>query len=161
MTTRAPAGKLVRLDAAAMGRLTRSPQGPVVRFLSVVANRAKIYAREEVGVSTGPLHGTRLVRGREAHLRDTIVVRPALQDSKGPAFLVGSDSPIAQLHHDGTRAHVIRPRNAKALRFAVAGGSSVFSPLGGFIVFTQEVQHPGTQANPFLEKAIERVRHTI
>ena len=48
----------------------------------------------------------------------------------------------------GTRAHVITPRHAKALRFVV----------GGKVVFTQRVNHPGTKPNPFPEKAIEKWR---
>lgn len=126
----------------------RGPQGPVVRHLSVVAERVKVRARQLVGVSKGPGFGTQMVRGKEAHLRDTIIVRPVLNDSRGPAFLIGSDHPIAELHAKGTRPHVILPRNARALRFTVAGGD---------VVFAKRVNHPGTRANPYLEQALEEV----
>jgi hypothetical protein len=45
----------------------------------------------------------------------------------------------------GTRAHVIRPRRRKALRF-VSGGNTVFA---------QRVNHPGTRAYRFMRNALE------
>lgn len=62
-----------------------------------------------------------------------------------------------------TRPHVIRPRNAKALRFATsaAGRKLTGSPRkNAAVTFARVVHHPGTKAQPFLkpgaEKAIER-----
>ena len=53
----------------------------------------------------------------------------------------------------GTRPHVIRPRNKKALRFA-PGGSGVRlsgSPrTGSSVVFAKKVNHPGTKAQPYM-----------
>lgn len=49
--------------------------------------------------------------------------------------------------NDGTRPHVIRPRNAQALRFRV----------GGRVVFARVVHHPGTRARPFLDRALREV----
>lgn len=54
-------------------------------------------------------------------------------------------APQALFIEEGTPAHVIRPKNAKALRF--------FGPTGQ-PVFAREVHHPGTKADPFLEPAI-------
>lgn len=50
----------------------------------------------------------------------------------------------------GTRAHVITPRHAKVLRFVV----------GGSVVFTQRVNHPGTKPNPFPNKSLAKWRPT-
>lgn len=50
----------------------------------------------------------------------------------------------ARFVHDGTRPHVIRARNARALRFQV----------GGRTVFARQVQHPGTKATNFLSAAV-------
>lgn len=52
-------------------------------------------------------------------------------------------APHAVFVHWGTRPHVIRPRNKKALRWA--GG-------GGFI-FAKFVNHPGYKGDPFLVSA--------
>lgn len=64
--------------------------------------------------------------------------------------------------HEGTRAHDIRPRKAKALRFPADSGSATLSGRvrrGGKVRFAKRVRHPGTKANPFMlrgaRKAIE------
>lgn len=50
---------------------------------------------------------------------------------------------------EGTRPHEIRPKNGNVLAFKV-GGSMVFSAV---------VHHPGTKANNFMEKAARKVMH--
>jgi hypothetical protein len=72
----------------------------------------------------------------------------------------------------GTPPHIIRPKNAKALvipRAAALGGRLVrrdgewktkFS-FGGTevirdVIFAKWVEHPGTEANPFVQEVIER-----
>lgn len=61
----------------------------------------------------------------------------------------------------GTKPHDIRPRRAKALRFAPGGSGRLSgSPrTGGAVVFARKVRHPGTRAQPYMvpgaEKAIE------
>lgn len=45
----------------------------------------------------------------------------------------------------GTVPHVIRARNAKALRFQ----------MGGQTVFVRSVNHPGTKPDPYLDRAAE------
>ena len=49
----------------------------------------------------------------------------------------------------GSRPHIIRPKNAKALHWKASGTG----PKGGKLqndVFAKIVQHPGTQPNPFI-----------
>lgn len=46
----------------------------------------------------------------------------------------------------GTDPHVIRPRNAKALRFTI----------GNKVVFAKKVNHPGTKATHFFTNAVQR-----
>ena len=68
----------------------------------------------------------------------------------GPRTVSGSvrdDADYALYVHEGSRPHLIRPRNAKALRFQI-GGRTVFAKL---------VRHPGTKARPFLRNAGLRV----
>ncbi|SHT27460.1 Uncharacterised protein [Mycobacteroides abscessus subsp. abscessus] len=60
---------------------------------------------------------------------------------------VGNNARYAVYVHEGSRPHLIRPRNAKALRFQI-GGRTVFAKL---------VHHPGTKARPFLRNAGMRV----
>lgn len=73
------------------------------------------------------------------------------------AFEVGHDlqhAPHALFVHWGTKPHVIRPKNRKALRW----------PAGGRFVFAREVHHPGYKGDPWLVRAAARapadfVRH--
>ncbi len=57
-------------------------------------------------------------------------------------------APYAAFVEFGTAPHEIRPVNASVLAFE-AGGKMVFTPL---------VRHPGTRANPFMERAAEDAR---
>lgn len=62
-------------------------------------------------------------------------------------YTIGSDVEYAQMVHDGTRPHIIRPKRAKALRFRI----------GGRIVYAKVVHHPGTKARPFLDRAMREI----
>jgi len=64
---------------------------------------------------------------------------------------VSADAPYAAPVHEGAQPHVIRPRNARALRFEVEGGR---------VVFARRVNHPGQRAQPFLRDAAQRVVST-
>lgn len=64
-----------------------------------------------------------------------------------PKAVVRFDTDYAQAVNDGTRPHIIRPKNAKALRFRV----------GGRVVYAKVVHHPGTRPNPFLDRALRDV----
>lgn len=50
-------------------------------------------------------------------------------------------APYAVFVHDGTKAHEIRPKNAKALK----------TPFG----YRKKVNHPGIKANPYLQNAVD------
>lgn len=74
--------------------------------------------------------------------------------SLGPFRVVSgitSHAPYSVFVHQGTAPHVIRPRNAAALRFKV----------GGATVFASSVNHPGTRARPFLTNAVARALRDI
>ncbi len=57
-------------------------------------------------------------------------------------------APYAAFVEFGTAPHEIRPVNASVLAFE-AGGKMVFTPL---------VRHPGSSANPFMERGAEDAR---
>src|SRR3989304_4289888 len=57
-------------------------------------------------------------------------------------------APYAMYVVEGTAPHEIRPVNASVLAFQI-GGRMVFTPL---------VRHPGTKPNPFMQRAVEDVR---
>lgn len=49
--------------------------------------------------------------------------------------------------HDGTKPHVIRPKRRKALKFKYRGRT----------VIVRKVNHPGTEARPWLRQAMREV----
>lgn len=80
-------------------------------------------------------------------LRASIRAEPPRIFSLRGSVTVGSDLEYAGYVNDGTRPHVIRPRRARALRFRV----------GGRVVYARLVNHPGTRAKPFLDRALREV----
>jgi hypothetical protein len=79
--------------------------------------------------------------------------------------------------NDGTKPHIIRPRRAKVLAFQMATatrlgdrraqftskktGKLVVDPGRGTMTFARVVHHPGTKANPYVDRAIARVKTEI
>lgn len=108
----------------------RSPAGPVAKHLLKLGNLTQRYARKDVGKKTGKL--AKSIKVQLTSNAGGLVVR------------VGSDNKIALLHHEGTRAHRIVARNAKALVFQ----------MNGRTVYARSVWHPGTRANPYLERSM-------
>ncbi|ROP33450.1 HK97 gp10 family phage protein [Couchioplanes caeruleus] len=113
-------------------RLLTGPVGPVLTFVRGVARRVRTRA-----VLTCPVDSGRL---RSAH-REEVGVR------RGTVYgLVTNDVEYAELVHDGTGPHTIRPRHPDGvLRFE----------KGGQVVFTTIVRHPGTRPQPWLREAME------
>ena len=65
--------------------------------------------------------------------------------------VVGAGASYAAFVELGTAPHEIRPMNGRVLAFQV----------GGKMVFTPVVHHPGMRANPFLERAAEEARGKV
>lgn len=77
--------------------------------------------------------------------------------------------------HEGTKPHLIQPRNKKFLAwlpvvgmsikskrrlYMTSGGKVTQSKKKGMWVFAKLVNHPGTKANPFLRKAVDKENKT-
>lgn len=105
-----------------------SKEGLVGRDLDRRALRIQTAAKAQVGVKTG-----RLQRSIKRYWRR--------ERGKTLSVSVGSNVRHAAVHHDGARPHVIRARNAKALRYERKDGT---------IVFAKSVHHPGHKANRYL-----------
>lgn len=106
-----------------------SPKGEIgIALRRNVGNRIVLAAKRDVGVDTGTLRETiKLIHERVGQYQE---------------LRIGSDSKIALLHHNGTRAHEIHARNTEFLRFSSRGR----------VVYTRSVRHPGTKPNPYLAK---------
>lgn len=107
-------------------------------------------AAEHVEQSAKAKHG---YQDRTGALTRSITAEPV----KGALFAgglhgdVSADAGHAAFVHGGTKAHKIRARRAKALRFQAGGG----------VVFRAAVNHPGTEPEPFLAEALERELDTV
>jgi hypothetical protein len=64
---------------------------------------------------------------------------------------VGSNDPAVLFEEEGTRPHIIRPRNGRVLKFPGTGSFS------GKTIFTAIVHHPGTRGKHALRNALRSV----
>jgi hypothetical protein len=141
----------VVVDPTKLAELMRSPSGPVLRELLEAAELVKREAQRRVGVYRPPdAYSAARRRRRPGTLWDSIVKRVS-DTGAGVAVLVGSEDPIAMLHHEGTEPHVIAARRRPLLVF--------YWPKVGRVVAFKRVNHPGTDPNRFLTDALQ-VLHT-
>lgn len=122
----------IRLDRAALNRtLTNATRRELTEAGRQVVNRAKVLAPVRTG-----------------RLRSSIRAEPPRIFSLRGSLTVGSDLEYAGFVNDGTRPHQIKPRRSGGvLRFVV----------GGRVVYARVVNHPGTRARPFLDRALREV----
>lgn len=66
-------------------------------------------------------------------------------------FFITTPKPIANFIVGGTKAHPIAARRASMLRFFWPGGFA-----GAKVYYFKSVMHPGTQPNPFVDRAYKR-----
>jgi hypothetical protein len=116
------------------GQLQQLINRDVLAQMLVVGEQVKVVAQRKVGKDTLNLHNR--------------IVKRFFVSGRNVVVRVGSvDVPYAIHHHEGTEAHVIVPRRARALRFVVAGRT----------VFAKRVMHPGTKPNRYLTEALDEV----
>lgn len=122
----------VRVDQADLRRAIRgASRQELTNAGRQVVNRAKVLAPVDTGRLRAAIGPAKFSRSWTLRPRVTIEVNVA----------------YAAFVHDGTRPHIIRPRNAQVLRFQV----------GGQVVYARVVHHPGTRARPFLDRALREV----
>jgi hypothetical protein len=90
--------------------------------------------------STTPL-GCRYMTGR---LRDSLRAGKPRVSGAEIISSIGSNMPYAPAMEFGTKPHVIRPKNKKALKFSI----------GGRMMFRKQVNHPGTAPRGFIQRGI-------
>lgn len=134
----------VTIDRPALERYLRGPD--VRRTMQRAVDVGATAARRYVGYSRPDPLGR--PRKYPKHLRDTIYGRLEVRNGR-LVGVIGANHPIAKLHHDPTRPHVIRPRKA--------GGRLVFMGRSGKVVYAKQVRHPGTRPNPYLTRALRDV----
>lgn len=79
----------------------------------------------------------------------------------------GTGAPYARPLEYGSRAHLIKAVNAKALMFEAAGGGGhepwggTFSKGDSLMVFVKSVQHPGNRAYAFMRGTLDEEAQNI
>ena len=111
----------------------RTPAGMVGRYMSGVGTELVNKARAQVGKKTGALARS--------------IGMSVSGATYGVKLSVYARDKNAFRHHEGTRPHVILPKNP--------GGVLIFGK-GGRVVKTKRVMHPGTKPNRFLS---DQLRH--
>lgn len=111
----------------------------LARKAASITRRIATQAKQNVPVRTGNL-------GRSIE-PDPITFAGPFRVETG----VTAHANYARYVHDGTAPHVIRPRQARALRFQ----------MGSRTVFAASVNHPGTRARPFLRNAAQTVADSL
>lgn len=133
------------VDGNAVRRYVADGNGDLVRWMLQQGELVKQEAQRLVGVYELPPAGPTRARP-PGTLRDSIVKR-FTTTADGVVVQVGSEDPIALIHHEGTEPHVIEPRRP--------GGVLVFwSDRAGAVIAVRRVNHPGTQPNRFLTEAL-------
>jgi len=135
MPIRVSLGDLV-IDPRRLLSATRGGSAGVARDMVRRATNVQGEARKLAGRKTGKLAASIVKRGPEV-VGDSIVV------------YVVTSLDYAKYVHDGTPAHIIRPRSRRVLRFA----------SGGRTVFARIVHHPGTSGKKFLTRALPAARN--
>lgn len=135
--------KGVRINQQEVRALFGGTDGPLYKHLNRTAEQVRNRARELCPVKDGGLRGS--------------IARQIRLLNGEPIALVGSNKEYAAAVHNGSRPHVIRAKKGKALSFAWASApSGLKAGRNGKYAF-KFVNHPGTTANPFLQKALDEV----
>lgn len=120
------APRSVMLNRATLDYELNNPQGVVGKDLAKRGRLIMSLAKRQVGVKTGSLkQSIRMVHERVG---------------RGQQLRIGSSLPHALVHHEGSKPHMITPKEAPILRFS----------NGTRIIYTHQVMHPGTRPNRYL-----------
>lgn len=125
----------IKVYDAELKTFLTSKNGPVGRYLHRQGKQVERAAKRQVGKKTGALRSS-------IHMRH-------LLDARGQYIEVKASTPYALAHHEGTKPHVIKPKNAPILRFSNKSGS---------VIHARTVNHPGTKPNRYLSDNLRLVR---
>lgn len=122
-----------------------------LRRLNVAAALRVIEAVEESAgaIAEGAQSRAPMRRGRYRRSIRPKFSRGGLEAAVAPWGRGGRVHPLAHIFEFGARAHVIRAKKKKALRFETSGGEEVLAA---------EVHHPGLPPRPHLFPAFEEER---
>lgn len=123
--------KNLTLFPAELDKMLNRPGGDVWRAMETRGRLALAGAKQKVGVRSGALRNSILME----HSRGLF----------GQIIKIGSKLDYALMHHEGTRPHMIFPKERQVLRFSA----------GGRVIYTRAVRHPGTRPNRYLSSQLK------
>lgn len=126
--------KPIEFDLSELTALVDKVPGVVARALEMTAQELNRQMKMEVPVDEGYLKGSTMIQ-RTGEFEYELRI--------GAAYW----RPV----QFGSRPHLIEAVNAQALHFYV----------GGAEVFCKYVNHPGTEANPFIDRAIDNTEPRV
>lgn len=138
------ASRSVVFKADALNELLHSPTGTVGQHMQSLARRTTIEAQS--------VAAEKLQRSDRPgpHYADSFKSE-TVGSPEGPRMRVWNTVKHAVWIEAGTRPHIIRAKNARALRFEI----------GGRVVFAKQVQHPGTRPYPFAGPGMQQAERTL
>lgn len=118
-----------------LDHMLNSPDGDVGRYLAARGRLVVLAAKRQVGADTGALRAS--------------ITMIHTRSAGGQYLKIGSNNKVALVHHQGSRPHLITPRNQQGmLRFQA----------GGRVIYTRRVMHPGTRPNRYLSDNLKFIR---
>jgi hypothetical protein len=131
----------MKTDTKVLDRVFYQKRGDIGLELYKRAKRMARHAKGQAPMGSGPSAG---------RLKRSIKVYRHQRYTKGQTIRVGTSVPYAKYVHEGTRPHLITPKNpAGALKFVPKGGTMV--------IITKRVNHPGTRPNRFLTDNVKYI----
>ena len=130
----------VTIDQGALDRLLRRRNGPAFRRLEERTRRVARFAEAEAPGRMGAFVDWEIREG-----------------PKGLSGVVWCDHPAVKFVLKGTRPHPIRPRrefSSSRTRNGRRRRAVLRFEVGGEVLYRREVFHPGTRANPFMQRAL-------
>jgi hypothetical protein len=100
---------------------------PVGRYLHKKGKLVERAAKRQVGVDSGRLR-------KSIHMRHSV-------GATGQYVKITASTSYALMHHEGTKPHIIAPKNNGVIRFSNKSGASIHARI---------VRHPGTKPNKYL-----------
>lgn len=116
---------------------------PIRRQIADVSRRRMVSAADRM---TSDLKRTAPVDTGDLRTATTVKVTSTTPTSITAEALIDVDYGVFVVQ--GTRPHIITPKRAQALRF--------YWPKMGGVVYFKSVQHPGTAANGFFTRVVQR-----
>lgn len=131
----------MQINTRVLDRVLNSPKGEMGVELYKRARRMARHAKNQAPIGSGPTAG---------RLKRSIKVYRHERYTRGQTIRIGTSVPYAPYVHEGTRPHLIVPRNpAGALKFVPKGGTMV--------IITKRVKHPGSRPNRFLTDNVKYI----